>query len=243
MAGAAGCVVALALVFPVLSLLYWFTTGLSGGIDAPRLASSVASTAWLALLGAVACTLGAVPVGILAARFRSRFTTVVEQVAYAGHALPGIVVALALVFLGVRVVPWAYQEAPLLVLAYVVLFLPTAVGAVRTSVAQSSVRGEEVARSLGSTPGQVLRRVTLPLAAPGIGAGAALVLLTCMKELPATLLLRPTGTDTLATSLWTETGVGAYGAAAPYGLALVVLAVLPTIWLMRASDTDRGTPR
>ncbi|MFQ6172728.1 ABC transporter permease [Oryzobacter sp. R7] len=243
LAAGAGAVVALALAFPVASLLYWFTTGLSAGVDGERLLVSVGSTAWLALLGAAACTLGAVPVGILAARHRGRLTTLVEQVTYAGHALPGIVVALALVFLGVRAVPWAYQEAPLLVLGYVVLFLPTAVGAVRSSVAQSPVRGEEVARSLGATPAEVLRRVTLPLAAPGIGAGAALVLLTCMKELPATLLLRPTGTDTLATSLWTETGVGAYGAAAPYGLALVVLAVLPTIWLMRASDPDRGTPR
>lgn len=243
LASLAGAVLALALLFPVLSLLYWFATGLSGGIDGGRLTASIGATAWLALLGAVACTLGAVPVGILGARYRRGFTTVVEQVTYAGHALPGIVVALALVFLGVRVAPWAYQEAPLLVLAYVVLFLPTAVGAVRASVAQSAVRGEEVARSLGATPGEVLRRVTLPLAAPGIGAGAALVLLTCMKELPATLLLRPTGTDTLATSLWTETGVGAYGAAAPYGLALVVLAVLPTIWLMRASDPDRGGSR
>jgi iron(III) transport system permease protein len=241
MTGAAGVVLALALAFPIASLLYWFSTGLSAGLDTGRLGASIAATAWLSLLGAVACTVGAVPVGILAARHRGRFTTVVEQVTYAGHALPGIVVALALVFLGVRVVPWAYQEAPLLVLAYVVLFLPTAVGSVRSSVAQSSVRGEEVARSLGATPGDVLRRVTLPLAAPGISAGAALVLLTCMKELPATLLLRPTGTDTLATSLWTQTGVGAYGAAAPYGLALVVLAVLPTIWLMRASAHDRGT--
>jgi len=241
MAGGAGVVVVLALGFPIASLLYWFTTGLSAGLDAGRLGAGIAATAWLSLLGAVACTLGAVPVGILAARHRGRFTTVIEQVTYAGHALPGIVVALALVFLGVRAVPWAYQEAPLLVLAYVVLFLPTAVGSVRSSVAQSSVRGEEVARSLGATPGEVLRRVTLPLAAPGISAGAALVLLTCMKELPATLLLRPTGTDTLATSLWTQTGVGAYGAAAPYGLALVVLAVLPTIWLMRASAHDRGS--
>lgn len=241
MTGAAGVVLALALAFPIVSLLYWFSTGLSAGLDTGRLGASVAATAWLSLLGAVACTVGAVPVGILAARHRGRFTTIVEQVTYAGHALPGIVVALALVFLGVRLVPWAYQEAPLLVLAYVVLFLPTAVGSVRSSVAQSSVRGEEVARSLGATPGDVLRRVTLPLAAPGISAGAALVLLTCMKELPATLLLRPTGTDTLATSLWTQTGVGAYGAAAPYGLALVVLAVLPTIWLMRASAHDRGT--
>ena len=240
--GVSGLVIALALAFPIASLVWWFVTGLSGGIDGARLAESVAATTWLSLLGAIACTLGAVPVGVLAARHRGRFTAVVEQVTYAGHALPGIVVALALVFLGVRVVPWAYQEAPLLVLAYVVLFLPTAVGSVRSSVALSSVRGEEVARSLGATPGAVLRRVTLPLAAPGIGAGTALVLLTCMKELPATLLLRPTGTDTLATSLWTETGVGAYGAAAPYGLALVVLAVLPTIWLMRMTH-DRGTPR
>ena len=243
LAGAAGAVVALALAFPIASLLWWFGTGLSGGVDVGRLVEGVVATAWLALLGALACTLGAVPVGILAARHRGRLTTVVEQVTYAGHALPGIVVALALVFLGIRVVPWAYQEAPLLVLAYVVLFLPTAVGSVRSSVAQSPVAGEEVARSLGATPGAVLRRVTLPLAAPGIGAGAALVLLTCMKELPATLLLRPTGTDTLATSLWTQTGVGAYGAAAPYGLALVVLAVLPTIALMRLTHHDRGTPR
>ena len=241
--GASVSVIGLALAFPIASLLWWFVTGLSAGIDTSRLVESIAATAWLALLGAIACTLGAVPVGILVARHRGRFTSVIEQVTYAGHALPGIVVALALVFLGVRVVPWAYQEAPLLVLAYVVLFLPTAVGSVRSSVGQSSVRGEEVARTLGASPVAVLRRVTLPLAAPGIGAGAALVLLTCMKELPATLLLRPTGTDTLATSLWTETGVGAYGAAAPYGLALVVLAVLPTIWLMRLTDHDRGTPR
>ncbi len=236
-------VIALALVFPVVSLLWWFVTGLSGGIDGARLGQGIVATLWLSALGALACMLGATPVGVLAARHRGRFTTFVEQATYAGHALPGIVVALALVFLGVRLVPWAYQEVPLLVLAYVVLFLPVAVGSVRSSVVQSPVSGEEVARSLGATPGGVLRRVTLPLAAPGIAAGTALVLLTCMKELPATLLLRPTGVDTLATSLWTETGVGAYGAAAPYGLALVATAVLPTIWLVRATADDGGTPR
>ena len=80
----------------------------------------------------------------------------------------------------------------------------------------------------------MLRRVTLPLAAPGVAAGTALVLLTIMKELPATLLLRPTGANTLATSLWTETGVAAYAAAAPYALALVAVAVVPTLWLMHA---------
>jgi len=233
-AAAAAVVVGVALVFPIASLLYWFATGLSAGVDLPHLATSAASTFWFSVLGAVVCTALAIPVGVLAARYRGRLTSFIEHASFAGHALPGIVVALALVFFGVRVAQPIYQRTPLLVIAYAVLFIPAAIGAVRAAVAMSPVRTEEAARSLGSTPWQVLRRVTLPLAAPGIGAGAALVLLTCMKELPATLLLRPTGTDTLATSLWTETGVAAYGAAAPYGLALVVLAVLPTLALMRS---------
>ena len=90
---------------------------------------------------------------------------------------------------------------------------------------------EEAARSLGAPPRVVLRRVTLPLAAPGLGAGAALVMLTAMKELPATLLLRPTGTDTLATRLWSATGVGRYAEAAPYALTLVLLAAIPA-WVV-----------
>ena len=100
---------------------------------------------------------------------------------------------------------------------------------------------EEVGRSLGRGPLGVLRTVTLPLTLPGIGAGAALVFLTCMKELPATLLLRPTGMDTLATELWTNTSAAAYAAAAPYAALLVGLAAVPT-WLLatRAGLADRA---
>ena len=226
-------VLGLALVFPIVSLAYWSATGLSRGVEVARLVESTMTTAWFAVLGTMACVLLAVPVGILAARHRSGRIRLIEHATFAGHALPGIVVALALVFFGIRFATPIYQQTPMLVLAYAVLFLPAAVIAVRSSVAMSSPRIEEVARSLGKTRGEVLRQVTLPLAAPGIAAGAALVLLTAMKELPATLLLQPTGSRTLATSLWTETGVAAYAAAAPYGLALVVLAVLPTLVLMR----------
>lgn len=229
-------VLALALVFPIASLLYWSVTGLSGGVDVARLGESAVTTAWFATLGMLACVALAVPVGILAARYRSRPVRLLEHATFAGHALPGIVVALALVFLGVRYATPIYQRTPMLVLAYAVLFLPMAVAGVRSAVAMSSPRIEEVARSLGKTRAEVLRQVTLPLAAPGIAAGAALVMLTAMKELPATLLLQPTGARTLATSLWTETGVAAYAAAAPYGLALVVLAVIPTLVLMRVQS-------
>jgi iron(III) transport system permease protein len=129
------------------------------------------------------------------------------------------------------------------VLAYVVLFLPLAVGAVRASAAQSPPGLEEVARASGARPLAVLRRVTLPLAAPGIGAGAVLVFLTCMKELPATLLLQPLGSATLATEMWTQTGVAAYSAAAPYAALLVALSALPTYLLgVRTGALDRGRP-
>lgn len=233
---AASMVLAAALVFPLVALGYWAATGLSAGVDWPRLVAVGRNTTVLAAWGALVATLAALPVGVLAARYRDRRSDLIEQGAWAGHALPGLVVGLSLVFFGIRVVPWAYQREPLLVLAYLVLFLPAAVGAVRSAVELAPVRAEEAARTLGCGALAAFRRVTLPVAAPGIGAGAALVFLTCMKELPATILLRPTGVDTLATALWTETAVAAYAAAAPYGLALVLLAVVPTTALMRWLD-------
>lgn len=224
-------VAALALGFPAAVLAYWSVRGRSAGVEWDRLLPAGAATVWVSVLGAVAATALAVPVGVLAARYARRGVRALEHAAYAGHALPGIVVALALVFFGVRFAQPFYQRTPLLVLAYAVLFLPAAVGSVRASVALSPPRLEEVARSLGRRPFAVLRDVTLPLAGPGVAAGFALVMLTCMKELPATLLLRPTGVDTLATRLWTETGAGAYAAAAPYAVTLVLLAAVPTFLL------------
>ncbi|KGM12830.1 iron ABC transporter permease, partial [Cellulomonas bogoriensis 69B4 = DSM 16987] len=235
----AGSVAAVALLFPVATLGFWLARGTSATLDLGRLVDAATATVTVSVLGAILTTALAVPVGILAARYRGKLVTVVEQASYAGHALPGVVVALALVFLGVRYARPLYQEVPLLVIAYAVLFLPAAVGAVRTSVAQSPRRLEDVARSLGLGPWATLRRVTLPLAGPGVATGAALVLLVTMKELPATLLLRPTGMDTLATRLWTETGSGAYAAAAPYAAALVLLAAVPTFLLTYAQTASR----
>ena len=228
-------VAGLSLGVPAAALVYWTVRGTSDGVDGALLASSAGTSLLYGVLGAVAATVLAVPVGVLAARRSGRLPRLLERASYVGHALPGIVVALAMVFLAVRVVPGLYGRTPVLVLAYVVLFLPLSAGAVHASTAQSPPALEEVARSTGSGPGAVLRRVTLPLAAPGIGAGALLVLLTCMKELPATLLLRPIGTDTLATRLWTETGSGAYEAAAPYAAALVLLSSVPAYLLTRRS--------
>ena len=138
---------------------------------------------------------------------------------------------LSVVFVGTRLVPGIYQSVVLLGFAYGVLFLPKAAAAVRGSVATVPPVLEDVARTLGSSPAQAFLRVTMRLASPGIAAGALLVLLTVMKELPATLMLRPTGDDTLATRLWSLSEVGAFAAAAPYALVLIGIGAIPAIVL------------
>lgn len=219
--------------FPVVRVIYWMQRGASSaGAD---VGTALWGTVRISAMAAAASVALAVPVGVLAARYRTRTVRALEQSTYVAHALPGIVVAISLVFVGARLLRPIYQEVPLLVLAYVVLFLPLAVGAVRSSVGQSNVRLEEVARSLGHTPRRVLFRLTVPLALPGIGAGAAMVFLTAMKELPATLLLRPTGFESLATQIWRHTSVSDFAAAGPYALALMLVAALPTALLSTAA--------
>jgi iron(III) transport system permease protein len=227
---------ALGVGVPVASLAGWLLRGRSGGLDAAELASALVTTVEVATLGALVTLALAFPVGVLLARYRGRLVALLERVVFAGHALPGVVVGLGLVFLAITWAYPVYQSTLLLVVAYAVLFLPKAVGSVRAAVAQSPPVLEEVARSLGRTHTAVLRQVTLPLSAPGVAVGGLLVLLTAMKELPATLLLRPTGSETLATELWARTAVGAYSAAAPYAVALVLLAAVPAFLLARATD-------
>ena len=217
----------ISLGFPVWRILVWVDTfGSEDGLG------DVASALWgsvrYSLVAAILTVLVALPIGLLVARYPSRTSLLLDRATYVTHALPGIVVAISMVFIGVRVLRPVYLEAPLLVLAYVALFLPLAVGGVRASAEQIPIALDDVARSLGKGPMAVVRRVDLPLIAPGIAASTALVTLAAMKELPVTMLLRPTGTETLATRLWTYTTVSDYAGAGPYALAIVVFVAIPT---------------
>lgn len=226
-------VAALALGVPAVSLVRWFAAGVSRPGSLAEVAAAVGNSLQAAAFGAGLTMLLALPVGVLTARAPGVLASALDRLAYLSHALPGLVIGLSLVFFAINVAYPLYQTVWLLALAYAALFLPLAVGAVSAATAQAPPALEEVARSLGRRPAHVLRTVTLPLAAPGIGAGAALVFLTCMKELPATLLLRPTGFDTLATELWTHTSVAAYAAAAPYAALLVLISAVPVAVLIR----------
>lgn len=235
---------ALAVGVPVAQLFVrLFEAETLRALDLANLGQAIINTIGLSAGGAVIAVALALPIGALAARYRGRVVRAIESAGYLALGLPGIVVGLSLVFFSLSVLPALYQTALVLAFAYGVLFMPKAIGAIRTSIGQVPTSLEDVARTLGYGRLQTWWLVTARLARPGIGAAALLVMVTAMKELPATLLLRPTGTDTLAVELWARTDVSAYGAAAPYAAALILVAAVPAFLLSGAgrARTD-GTP-
>jgi iron(III) transport system permease protein len=151
--------------------------------------------------------------------------------------MPGVVIALALSYFTERYANgFLYQSAPLLVIAYAILFFPLALVGVRASVAQAPVGLEEVGRSLGRRRLSVLWRVTLPLIAPGLAAAFCLVFLSAVTELTATLILIPTGVQTLATQFWAYQQNLSYAQAAPFALAIIAIAAVPSFVLGRFFD-------
>lgn len=229
-------VVSLSLFLPIGITVFWLLRGLSssntGGTLLQELVQTALHSVWVAGLASVAATICAMPIAILSVRFPSRITTTIERCSYIGFGLPGIVIALSLVFLGANYLPWLYQTLPMLVFAYLVLFLPQSVGTIRSSLLQVNPQLEESARSLGRTSWQTLREITLPLVRPGVLSGAVLVFLTAIKELPATLLLAPIGFDTLATDIWKATENVAFSEAATGSLALLVVSIGSTFLVL-----------
>jgi len=142
------------------------------------------------------------------------------------------VLGVALVYVVTAAAPPLYLTLPVLAFAYVVRFLPQAVGAVRSSFLQVDPKLTEAARTLDGSPLAAFRRVVLPLVAPGLAAGAALVFLTTMKELQATLLLRPTGFNTLVTYIWRVQEAGYYSEAALPALVLVGVSALSMLVIL-----------
>ncbi|MEA2395863.1 MAG: iron(III) transport system permease protein [Solirubrobacteraceae bacterium] len=229
-----------ALGVPMAALVYWLVHGSSSALPVASLLSAAGASLQLGLGAALVTTVLALPVCILAVRHRSRLSTLLERSTYVAYALPGIVVALAFILVSVHHVRAIYQTTLLLLLAYAVLFLPLALVGVRAALLQASPTHEQTARSLGCGPLAVLRRVTLPLIAPGLGAAATLVFLSTVTELTATLLLAPIGTQTLATEVWSNTKSLAYGAAAPYAALMVAVSAVPTYVLTRRLGALRG---
>lgn len=237
-----GAVVTVFFVLPVGTLVWWsLQSGSIAGhadVDWRAALNSTGAAGAAAAVAAVAV----MPVAILAWRFPSRPSRWLERATLLPSAVPGIAVGLAFVFFGVRVGGILYQSLALLLLAYVVRFMPYALASTRAALDTVSPRVEEAARSLGRSPLRALGAAVLPLARSGILAGAALVFLSTIKELPATLLLRPIGFDTLATEIWQGTSLGQYSAVAPSALLLIAIAVPLVALLSWRNAWELGAP-
>lgn len=234
-------VVFTSLLVPVGVLLAWsvrafldpqtlqevFRTG-SGGFG-----SFAWNSLWTSTLAALVAVTLSLPVAMFSVRHPGRFSRFIARFCQVGYAIPGVVIALSLVLLVNRAVPILYATPFVVVIAYVLRHMPQAVRASEAALNQLSPALEEAARISGRTAFQAFYQVTLPLILPGLLAGGALVFLTSLKELPATLLLRPAGFDTLAVRVWVWAADGFYLQSAPAALFLVLASALPLSFLLR----------
>ncbi len=225
-------VIALALLLPAGVLVFWLLRGIQAGQSISPIWEALRNSLLAAFLSGGVTVLAALPIVVGSVRYPDRIGRIFERIAYAGFALPGVVIALALVFFGARYAPSIYQTLPILIFAYTILFLPQAIGGLQSSLLQVRPHLEEAARSLGHSPWQVFRRVVFPLIRPGMAASFALVFLTTMKELPATLILGPFGFKTLATEVWGSVSEAFFARAAAPALLLIAASSIPMAYFV-----------
>jgi len=234
---------------PIGMILFWLTqTGAAAITPAEVSAEMLISTTWSSLsygaMAALVTTSICVPLAFLLVRFPSRLATTFERIVFLAQGLPSLVIGLAIVSLAVHFLRPLYQSAVMLVMTYAVLFMPLALVSVRAAFTQAPERLEETARSLGLSWARTVRRVLLPLAASGLGAGATMVFIAVVTELNATLLLSPIGTETLATQVWADTSTLAFAAAAPYAALLLLISLggsaILFAFLGRSALSQRG---
>lgn len=221
-----------ALLLPLSVLTYWSYQGIAKGALNQNFLNYTLNSLKVSALAAILAMLLALPVVYLKSRYPGKITSLIDKIVYAGYALPGVVVALGVIFIFNTYLPWFYATPAMLVLAYIIRFLPQSLQASGSALNQVSPKLDDAARSLGSTPLGVIRKVTFPTILPGILAGGALVFISSLKELPATLLLRPAGYDTLSVRIWIEASEGFYDMAAPLALLIILVSILPIKWML-----------
>ena len=233
-------VVILSVGVPALTLIRWLVAGGWSVWADTAILTALGQTFGLGLLGGLLTVAFAIPVAWISIRRPGPLSRGLEASQYIVGALPGVVVALALVTVTVRMILPLYQTLFTVLLAYGLMFLPRALISLRASIAQAPVELEQAANGLGRSPLQALTEVTLRLAAPGAAAGMSLAALGIMTELTATQMLAPNGVRTLAMAFWARSTELDYAAAAPYAVIMVLLSLPLTVVLFRQSRRMSG---
>ncbi|MTI96277.1 MAG: iron ABC transporter permease [Firmicutes bacterium] len=227
-----GLVFMLSVLLPISVLVYWSNIGIRMGALDSRFFGFALNSLQVSGIAALLCMALSIPVIYLKTRYRSVISAAIDRLAYAGYALPGVIVALGFVFIFNNHLPFLYGTFWLVALAFVVRFLPQAMQAGEASLSLVSPRIDEAARSLGCPPWKVMFKVVLPNMLPGVLAGGALVFVSAIKELPATLVLRPPGFDTLAIRIYSEASEAIYHLAAPAALLIILVSIIPLRYML-----------
>lgn len=220
-----GGVVAASIGLPLAVLAFWMTRSPPGAV-LPGVFESFWQSLSVAAPSALLAALMALPVAVLAVRYPSPLSTLVNRLAFVGYAVPPLAFALAFVFFSLRGAPFLYQTHGLLVLVYALAFLALALGPIRSALYQARPSLEESARALGYGPLATFRLVTLPAIRPGVVAGMVLVFVIAMKELPIAFLLAPAGFRPLAITMFSRTSEGMLVEAAPYAAAIIAFSAV-----------------
>ena len=233
-----GSFVVIALIVPISVLVFWLIRGVSAGQDLGMFWDEIGRSLSVSIIAAVAAAAASLPIAMVTTWKRGRFSNAAETGTWAIYALPHITVGVAVVAFALQWIRPLYQTVALLVLTYVAMFMAQSVATTQDSLRRASSDLEDASRGMGRGPWQTLRRITVPLARPGLLAGSTLVFLSVMKELPATLLLRPNGFETLAIRIWSSTGEGFYTRASAASLALLAVSIVPLLALTYRDLSD-----
>ncbi len=233
-----GSLLMTSLLLPVSVLVGWLVRGAGAGQAPVAIWAEAGRSLGVSAITAVVAALAVVPIAILTVRYRSRVGAVCEALAWSLYSLPHLTVGLAVLLVGVTLVTPLYQTLALLLFAYLIMFLPQALGPTQAALRRVAPSLEDASRSLGRSAWATTRRITLPLVGRGMLAGAGLVFLTTMKELPATLLLRPTEFETLAVRIWSTTSEGFYTRASVAALMLVAVSAVPLYLVVSRNSNE-----
>lgn len=223
--------VALGAVLPIVVLVGWVAESLKAGdgifLSVPAILGSLTG----ASLAAIVAMAAAIPIVVLGVRYQSRRTVWLERSVLFVFSLPHITIAIAVVSFTVRYARPVYQSLLVLVIVYSAMFLAQVTGPARASLLQVNPALGEASRSLGRGTFRTMLAITVPLISRGLLAGGALVFVTTLKELPATLLLAPSGFTTLAVRIWAAADELLYARAASSALVLIAVSVIPVYYL------------
>ena len=235
------------LAAPVLVFMVWWTRGVSapgGGYEGflatiSRLGLPAINTALVGVVAAVVATVVVFPVAYARRRGGSAVAGAASVSVIASFALPGLVIALSIGFWALQVpARWLYQSFPLLIVGYVVHFGAQSLRSTQASLDAVGTRFDEVAQTLQADQKRRLRTIDVPLMMPGVLAGGGLVMLSVMKELPATLLLAPLGFETLSTRIWNAAEDGFLAEVGVTSLLLILVSAVLTWTLVLRTEVE-----